>query len=199
MKNKIIFVLTTCLIVIVLFFFIFNYYIKAANTTEILTKNNLFDIIDSIEDVVITCIATDGDRRISEENKLDSIVLYLIKYKEKYKDYIISNYDEESIVDKIDVFSFKYIVSSIFQNVAFKFDEYRNYNNDFIELNYEPCNYFIYDTKEVISNNVGNDGYDIIIKYERNLNTKKNKVYVKYQFDIDSKIQDITILSSIMN
>lgn len=199
MKNKIMYILVICLVTIVFLFFVFNYYIKSVNSAEILTKNDLFDIIDSIEDVVITCIATDGDRHISEENKLDSTVLYLIKYKEKYKDYIISDLSEEKSIDKIEVSLFEKITKNIFQDVNFSSNDYKNYKDNYIELNYEPCNYFIYDNKEVISNNIIKNSYEIIIKYERNLNSKKNKVYVKYKFNLNSKIQDITILSSIIN
>ena len=50
----------------------------------ILQRGAFYDIINNVEDVIITCISTDGQKNLDSENKFDSTLLYIIKHKDDY-------------------------------------------------------------------------------------------------------------------
>lgn len=205
MKHKLKNIVWISLIFFLATFTIFsiNSNIKATNEIDILTKKSIFDIIDNIEDIVITCISTDGNKHISEENKMDVTVLYLIKNKEKYKEYIIpsdfENSDEKICIGKVESKVFIDLSKEIFEKIEYNVNEYKNFKDEFINLNFEPCSYSIFDKKDIVCLNRSKTGYRILIKYKRELNNVQNKVYIQYDFDLNLKIQDITILSSIVD
>lgn len=196
-------ILVTLLVIVLTISFSYFKYIKASNEIDILTKNSIFDIINSIEDIVITCISTDGNIHITEENKFDITSLYIIKNKQMYKD-AIQNVEqdlnsENIIVGKIDFNVFENIVNDLFSKVEYSILDYKHYDENMVNLVVEPCNYSLFDKEDVISLTLCENGYKAICRYKRELNNTNNKVYIKYEFDFDLKIQDITILSSITN
>ena len=81
MKNKLekVMIIILIILIIIIAFFTTKKNIKATNDMEILTKNSLFDIIDNIGEIAITCLSTDGNRFFSEEDKIDFTMLYIIK------------------------------------------------------------------------------------------------------------------------
>lgn len=204
MKNKLekVMIIILIILIIIIAFFTTKKNIKATNDMEILTKNSLFDIIDNIGEIAITCLSTDGNRFFSEEDKIDFTMLYIIKNKEYYKEAIEfyePDFDECQKIGKINKKYFYNIMENLFSNVDYNINNYKYYKNDYIELCFEPCNYSIFDKKEIVDCCLNDNGYEIIVRYKRNLNELKNKVYVKYDFDFNLKIKSIAILSSILN
>lgn len=206
MKNRVKFILIIIIIILLAFMIFLNVVrnnIKATNDIDILTKSSIFDIIDNVEEIAITCISTDGDMHLTEENKLDFTILYIIKNNQKYQNDInpskLNIKNEYSSIGKINDEMFLNIAEDFFYNINYEINDYKYYNDNYIELYFEPCNYFTYDKKEIVSNSINRDKYDVIVKYTRSLNEIKNKVYVKYEINFNMKIQDITILSSMIN
>ena len=94
---------------------IFFYGKYNSNEKTMLTKNEIFDIIDNIEDIVITSISTDGQNFLSEENKLDATILYIVSNKTKYQEYIISDYNQDLSSEAISLGKIDY---NVFSNIA---------------------------------------------------------------------------------
>lgn len=203
MKRKNIIIIACFLIISFVTIFIIKKYINATNDVEILTKNAIFDIISSIEDSVISCISTDGDKHLNEENKLDTIVLYILKNKEKYIDKIekqdSSAFGEYQCLGRINANAFLDIGKDIFHDINYNINEYRLYDNGYINLYIEPFSYNFFDRREMMSVNFDNNNYEVIIKYIRALDSKQNKVYIKYILDYNLKIKDVIVLSSILD
>ena len=80
----------------------------------------------------------------------------------------------------------------------YNIEEYKYYKEGYVELYFEPCNYPMWDKKEVMSFTFKDNKYNLIIKYIRNLNDIQNNIYIKYELDCNLKIQNVSILSSIV-
>lgn len=200
-KGKIISIFIVIIFFIITFTVNYSKKIKASSEIDILTKNSIFDIIYNIDSIVINCISTDGDKYLSEDNKLDTTVIYIINNISEFNDHIIScEYDGSEIryFGKIDLSNFKEIYLTIFNSIDYNIEEYKYYKDGYIELYFEPCNYPIWDKKEVMSLNFKDNKYNLIVKYTRSLNDIQNKMYVKYELDHNLKIQNVSILSSIV-
>lgn len=200
-KGIFIFIFIIMIFIIVTFTVTYSKKINALTQVDILTKNSIFDIIYNIDNILISSISSDGDKYLSDENKLDTTLTYIINNIEEYKDYIIPceyNGEEIRCFGKIEVDKFNKICLSIFDKIDYDINQYKYYNDGYIDLYFEPCNYFIWDKKEVISSSLRGSSYNIILKYTRYLNDKENKVYVKYELDNSLKIQNVIILSSII-
>ena len=174
--------------------------ISNAKNIDILTKNTIFDIINNVEDVIITCISTDGQKNLDSENKFDSTVLYIIKHKDNFN-IVDENPDldlnsQMSIIGKVNLKDFENEFKNIFENFRHKISEYKYCDGKYITLVYEPCEPFIYDYKELLySRKIGN-GYEVVYRYVRKLNDVENTINVKYVFNSRMKIKDVIILSS---
>ena len=157
--------------------------VSKATNMDILTKNTIFDIINNVEDVIITCISTDGQKNLDSENKLDSTLLYIIKHKDDYN--IVDenpNLDlnsQMSIIGKVSLKDFENEFKNIFENFRHKISEYKYCDGKYITL----------------VRNMGN-GYEVVYKYVRKLNDVENTINVKYVFNSRMKIKDVIILSS---
>lgn len=182
--------------------FIFSFSkISNAKNIDILTKNTIFDIIDDVEDVIITCISTDGEKSLSDENRLDATLLYIIEHKDEFNviDNGFSNLDlnqEKISIGKVNLKEFENQFKNIFTNFKHKISEYKYYEGDYINLVYEPCEYFCYDTKELLYARFVGNAYEVVYKYKRFLNGIENDINVKYVITSRLKIKDVIILSS---
>ncbi len=174
--------------------------ISKASNMDILTKNTIFDIINNVEDVIITCISTDGQKNLDSENKFDSTLLYIIKHKDDYN--IVDenpNLDLNSqmcIIGKVSLKDFENEFKNIFENFRHKISEYKYFDGKYITLVYEPCEPFIYDYKELLYSRNNGNGYEVVYRYVRKLNEVENVINVKYVFNSRMKIKDVIILSS---
>ena len=98
------------------------YYNKCNLTKkQLLTKNAIFDIIEEVEDIVISCITKSGNKSLSEENKLDFIIRYIIDNRQRYSSNIIKeesnsyyNKEENILYGKIKEDYFKEILDEFF-------------------------------------------------------------------------------------
>ena len=184
------------------------YYNKCNLTKkQLLTKNAIFDIIEEVEDIVISCITKSGNKSLSEENKLDFIIRYIIDNRQRYSSNIIKeesnsyyNKEENILYGKIKEDYFKEILDEFFvYNYSIK--EYKFYKDGFIELKSEPCENINWDEKECIRIQEKGNVYYIYIKYIRKLNDIKNEFYVEYIFNVSDKIkiENVTIYNSIIS
>ena len=180
---------------------IFFYGKYNSNEKTMLTKNEIFDIIDNIEDIVITSISTDGQNYLSEENKLDATILYILGNKSKYQEYISNDYSQDlssEIISfgKIDYKVFYSITKELFGTIDYPIYEYKYFDNGMINLKIEPFNYTYFDKKNVLSQIKDENSYSILIEYITVFDNIENSIYVKYKLDFDYKIQSVIILSS---
>lgn len=195
------------IIILLLIFLSFNmgtifFYCKYNSNEELmLTKKEIFDIIDNIEDIVITSISTDGQNYLSEENKLDATILYILGNKSKYQEYISNDYSQDlssEIISfgKIDYNVFSSITKELFETIDYPIYEYKYFDNDMIDLKIEPFNYTYFDKKNVLSQTKDDNSYSILIEYITVFDDMENSIYVKYKLNFDYKIQSVIILSS---
>ena len=180
---------------------IFFYGKYNSNEKMMLTKNEIFDIIDNIEDIVITSISTDGQNFLSEENKLDATILYIVSNKTKYQEYIISDYNQdlssEAIsLGKIDYNVFSNIANELFGDIDYEISEYKYLEDNMINLKIEPFNYTYFDRKNILSQTEDINGYNILLEYITVFDNIENSIYVKYKLNFDCKVQSVIILSS---
>lgn len=180
---------------------LFFYFKYNANTESILTKKSIFDIIDSIEDIVITSISTDGQGYLSEENKYDSIILYIVSNKSKFDEYIIKDenqrLDSENVnMGKIDSKIFLKLAEETFSDINLPIYKYKYFEDDKVNLIIEPFNYTIFDRKNILKQIEDRNGYKILVEYVTIFDKIENSIYVEYEIDFDYKIQNVIILSS---
>lgn len=175
--------------------------ISNAKNVDILTKNTIFDIIDDVDGVIITCISKDGENNLSDENRLDCTLLYIIQNRDKFN--IVENKllnldlnQEMIVIGKINQKDFEKQFKNIFTNFKHKINEYKYADGEYINLVYEPCDFFIYDTKELLYSRFVNNVYEVVYKYTRSLNNSQHIINVKYIFTTRMKIKDVIILSS---
>jgi hypothetical protein len=198
-NNKRIFTILIVIIIILVITYIVVNKLYESNQNNILTKNFIFDIIDNVDDIIINCISTDGEKYLSEENKLDSTVLYIVKNNEKFNNYIIlSDESENTCVGKINFQKFIETSNQIFELNENDCTNYKYYDDGYINLNIEPSNYVLFDEKELVSIKEEEKLYNVIIKYKRCLNDVQNNVNIEYKLGKDFKIQEVNILSSTM-
>ena len=175
--------------------------ISNAKNIDILTKNTIFDIINNVEDVIITCISADGKKNLDDNNKLDATLLYIIKYKSDF-DIVENNHSnldlnaEKITIGKINQKEFENELKNIFTNFRHNILEYKYYDNGFVDLVYEPCDYFTYDSKKLLYATKKDNYYEIVYRYTRYLNNVENNINVKYVLNEKMKIKDVIILSS---
>ncbi|MBO5477437.1 MAG: hypothetical protein J6A15_06790 [Clostridia bacterium] len=178
-----------------------------ATQKELLTKNVIFDIIEDVEGIVISCITKSGNKSMSEQDKLDFAVRYIIENRQNFSSDIIKKestyYNKEENINfgKVDVKFFNRILNKFFTCSDYTITDYKHYKNGFIELDFEPIENTSFDRKEYIDVQVEQDKYIINAKYTRTLNELKNEFYVQYIFNVDEniKISEVTIYNSIMN
>ena len=180
---------------------IFFYGKYNSNEKTMLTKNEIFDIIDNIEDIVITSISTDGQGYLSEENKYDSIILYIVSNKSKFDEYIIKDenqrLDSENVnMGKIDSKIFLKLAEETFSDINLPIYKYKYFEDDKVNLIIEPFNYTIFDRKNILKQIEDRNGYKILVEYVTIFDKIENSIYVEYEIDFDYKIQNVIILSS---
>ena len=134
--------------------------ISNAKNIDILTKNTIFDIINNVEDVIITCISVDGKKNLDDNNKLDATLLYIIKHKSDFDNLDLSA--EKITIGKINQKEFENELKNIFTNFRHNILEYKYYDNGFVDLVYEPCDYFTYDSKKLLYATKKDNYYEII-------------------------------------
>lgn len=195
-------------IFIIVILSIILYYNKCnATQKDLLTKNIIFDIIEDVENIVISCITKSGNKSMSEQDKLDFAVRYIIDNRQKYNSYIINEqiptyYNKENIVlGKVEIDFFNSILEKFFSDVNYSLENYKFYKEGFIELNSEPVENTCWDDKECIKMQEEENKYHIYIKYIKLFNDIKNEFYVEYIFDVNEqiKIDEVTIYNSTMN
>lgn len=175
--------------------------ISNAKNIDILTKNTIFDIINSVDDIIITCISTDGEKNLSDQNKLDATLLYIIKHKDDFdiKESNLSNLDlgqEKISIGKINQKEFENELKNIFTSFRHDISKYKYYDDGLINLVFEPCNYFTYDSKKLLYLLKKDNCYEVVYRYTRSLSDVENNINVKYVFNDRMKIKDVIILSS---
>ena len=149
----------------------------------------------------ITSISTDGQNFLSEENKLDATILYIVSNKTKYQEYIISDYNQdlssEAIsLGKIDYNVFSNIANELFGDIDYEISEYKYLEDNMINLKIEPFNYTYFDRKNILSQTEDINGYNILLEYITVFDNIENSIYVKYKLNFDCKVQSVIILSS---
>ena len=174
-----------------------------------LTKNEIFDIIDNVEHVILDTIAKDGNRELSEENKVDFIIKNMIENRLEYKDEILPSESNTITIKGTPLYSFGRVDVKLFNE---KLNEYfsefdgnlelcKFYSNEYIELYYEYAEHFSYSNKEILNIKKCNDIYSIYIRYTREYDEITNDVYVRYDFNLGDKItiKNVKIYGSILS
>lgn len=205
MKIKVIYILYIINIILIVSILYYN----KCNVTqkELLTKNVIFDIIEDVENIVISCITKSGNSSLSAEDKLDFAINYIIENKQKYCSniYVESltyfNNEENILIGKVDEEFFRDILESFFLNSNYPITEYKFYKDRYVELRTEPKENICWDEKECIKTLNKENRYYIYIKYTRILNDIRNDFYVEYAFDVNDKIRidNVTIYDSIIS
>lgn len=200
-RGMFIFIFIVIIFIVVTFTVTSSKKINALTQVDVLTKNSIFDIIYNIDNILISSISSDGEKYLSDENKLDTTLTYIINNMDEYKNYIIPceyNGEEIRCFGKIKKDKFTEILLNIFDEIDCDISQYKYYNDGYIDLYFEPCDYFMCDKKNIISASLRGSSYNITVKYTRYLNDMENKLYVKYELNNSLKIQNVTILSSII-
>lgn len=205
MKRKVTYIIYIISIIYIIILY-YNKYIIAQE--QLLTKNLIFDIIEDIEDIVISCITKSGNKSMSEENKIDFAINYIIVNRKKYSTEILkeknNTYDaeEENIFHgRISKRFLDKVIDEFFYSCNYPIEEYKFYKDGVLELRTEPSENICWDRKEFIEIQIEEDICCANIKYTRILNNIINDFYVEYVFDISNniKIKNVTIYNSIMN
>ena len=174
-----------------------------------LTKNEIFDIIDNVEHVILDTIAKDGNRELSEENKVDFIIKNMIENRLEYKDEILPSESNTITIKGTPLYSFGRVDVKLFNE---KLNEYfsefngnlelcKFYSNEYIELYYEYAEHFSYSNKEILNIKKCNNIYSIYVRYTREYDEITNDVYVRYDFNVGDKItiKNVKIYGSIFS
>ncbi len=103
---------------------------------------------------------------------------------------------ENNTIGKINQKEFENELNNIFTNFRHNILEYKYYDNGFVDLVYEPCDYFTYDSKKLLYATKKDSYYEIVYRYTRYLNNVENNINVKYVLNEKMKIKDVIILSS---
>lgn len=205
MKRKVTYIIYIISIIYIIILY-YNKYIIAQE--QLLTKNLIFDIIEDVEDIVISCITKSGNKSMSEENKIDFAINYIIVNREKYSSEIpieknsAYNAKEENILHgRISREFLDKVIDKYFYSCNYPIEEYKFYKDGVLELRTEPSENICWDRKEFIGFQIEENICRVNLKYTRILNNIINDFYVEYVFDIsnDIKIKNVTIYNSIMN
>lgn len=204
MKIKLVYILYIINIILISILYYNKYSITSK---QLLTKNVIFGIIEDVESIVISCITKSGNKILSEENKLDFAVNYIIENNKKYEFNISKekatyyNKEENILFGKVDEKFFNSILDSLFLNVNYSISEYKFYKEGIIELRIEPSENICWDEKEYIKVLRKENKYYIYVKYKKILNGIRNEFFVEYIFDVNNKIRidNITIYNSIIS
>lgn len=174
--------------IIFLFIILFSCNTVYSKIKDVLTKNQIFDIIDNVEKVALCCMPRDGIKELTEENKIDFLVRNIIENKDKYKDVIQPCESEyRTIYDtpyynygKVDAKFFKNEVLKFFTNLDFDISKYKFFNNGYIELYFEPIEYLGYDKKSVAKFEIHDNIADVYIDYTKVIADTEINVLVRY-------------------
>ena len=186
-----------------------NTNLKNENIVNI--ESNIYERIDSFDSILLDCMSNDGDVSLTEENKVDFAVRYIIDNKNIYKDSIdvqdkkdYYTYDDTLYYNfgKVSQEFINNIVNNFFSDFQINIQEYKFYNNGYIELNFEPIEHLWYDNKKILNiEKVENKLYNIYMEYSRVINDSENIFYVEYilTYDNDIKINNVNIYNSMMS
>lgn len=199
------YIIITIFIVIMLLFLGFNSNIEKE---EILTKNEIFDIIDNVEKVALCCMSSNGEIEITQDDKLDFMVRYIIENREKYIEYIKPCQIEYKVFNGTPYFNFGKVTSSFFiaelkkffTNIDSNISSYKFFEDDFVELYLEPIDYIGYDNRNIESILYENGFEAVYVGYTKNIGNKM--IYYKVRYDIEkdtSLVSNVTICNSTIN
>lgn len=171
---------------------------------ELLTKNSIFDMIDNVDNLILSCITKYGVKELSNENKIDFAVRYIIDNRDNYKENIILEEKEDYCLDDGTVcYSFGKVKSEFlaellnkfFTEINFSIEDYKYFNKGFVNLCFEPMEYIRYDTKTILNVEKIDEKYIVYIQYTRSLAEFEDQFYVKYEFrnEANLKMEDVTI------
>ena len=197
--------------VITIPFFVYhgNQSLKENQLTNL--KDEIYKSIDSIDKIILDCMSCDGKTILTEENKLDFAVRYIIENKSEFiKD--INIYNKEDYYTYEDTLYYNFgkvteqfainIINKFFYSFDFNIKNYKFYNNGYIELNFEPIEHLWYDSKKILNvEKINNKVYNVYMEYNREINGKIHTFNVKYivNYDNDIKFENIHIYNSIVS
>lgn len=191
------FILMGLSILILIYFYNIN-----IESKEQLTKNSIFDMIDSIDNMLLSCITKNGKKELSEYSKMDFAIRYIIDNRDLYKEHIILSDNQNNFVDngtvyysmgKVDIQFLQTILDIFF--VESNLQQHKFENNNLVNLYFEPMEYIYYDEKNLIDFKQSQNEYIIYIEYTRTLGEFSDKFCVKYILIKDTrfKIVGVTI------
>lgn len=196
MKKYLIYILLIYIIIISIHY----YNVCDLKAKELLTKKIIFDIIEDVEGIAISCITRSGNKLMSQNDKIDFVTRYIIENKELYNKYIVleddvDNFESEEInFGKIKVEDFNLIYNSLFKDES-------NISGEYLKLNFLPVENTSWENKEIIGVYKTGNKFIVEIKYTRKFIDRQNDFYVRYVFNLLDKIRisEIAIYDSTMN
>ncbi len=174
-------------------------------------RNEIYEKIDEVDNILLDCMSNSGNISLTQENKMDFAVRYIIENKDLYKEKInIENKEDYYTYENTLYYNFGKVsqdfmidvINTFFDDFQFNIQEYKFYNNGYIELNFEPIEHLWYDNKKVLNvEKVENKLYNVYMEYNRQINDYKNTFYVEYVllYDTNIKISNVYIYNSIMS
>lgn len=186
-----------------------NSSLKSENIDDI--ENEIYEKIDKTDSIILDCMSNSGNAFLTQEDKMDFAVRYIIENKDLYMDNINIERKEDYYTYE-DTLYYNFgkvsqdfiidIVNTFFCDFDLNIQDYKFYNNGYIELNFEPIEHLWYDNKKILNiEKVENKLYNVYMEYNRKLNDCENIFYVEYVllYDSDIKIKNVYINNSIIN
>ena len=178
---------------------------------ELFLKNKIWQSIDQVDYILLDCMSCSENDNLTEENKVDFIIRYIIENKNNYiSDIDVQNREDYYTYQDTVYYNFgkvteKFIINMIdnfFNSFNYDMKNYKFYNNGNIELNFEPIEHLWYDNKKILNvEKINNKVYNVYMEYNREINGKFHTFNVKYiiNYDNDIKFENIHIYNSIVS
>lgn len=197
--------------VVVMPFFIYYGNETYNEKEELFLKNKIWQSIDQVDYILLDCMSCSGNDNLTEENKVDFIIRYIIENKNNYiSDIDVQNREDYYTYQDTVYYNFgkvteKFIINMIdnfFNSFNYDMKNYKFYNNGNIELNFEPIEHLWYDNKKILNvEKINNKVYNVYMEYNREINDENHTFYVEYVIDCDNaiKFENISIYDSIVS
>ena len=178
---------------------------------ELFLKNKILQSIDQVDYILLDCMSCSGNDNLTEENKVDFIIRYIIENKNNYiSDIDVQNREDYYTYQDTVYYNFgkvteEFIINMIdnfFNSFNYDMKNYKFYNNGNVELNFEPIEHLWYDNKKILNvEKINNKVYNVYMEYNREINGKIHTFNVKYiiNYDNDIKFENIHIYNSIVS
>lgn len=192
-------------------FFIYYGHENYNEKEETYFESEIWQSIDRVDSILLDCMSCSGNYNLTEENKVDFIIRYIIDNKNNYtNDINIENKEDYYTYQDTLYYNFGKVTEDFIINMIYNFfytfnyeiKNYKFYNNGYIELNFEPIEHLWYDNKKILNvEKVDDKVYNVYVEYNREINEKNHTFYVEYIINYDDtiKFENIYIYNSIVS